>query len=491
MQPSPATAHPYSRLDIWESLKAHVLDRAPALGARLAARPADGWKSVTVREAQLLAAMVALDLDPEIAALRRKGRALLAELDGEGDGANGAMVVAERRREFDGRISDAERERLRATAAWIAANPPAHVLAPMAGAHAAARAVSRGCAALKGVRAWRWLAAIGYPAPVPDGAKARFLVRMGWMAEPGQNAAGREEVARALEAFAHEAGASVAEMEEVLAAFTGSGATADRDAARCLPVPRCGECPVAEQCAHHRDSTRRPVRESRSLATSMREEQRPREKLAAKGAAALGDEELLAILIRTGNRTHNAVDLANQVLRRAESVDRLAAMSVAELSKFPGIGEVKAITIKAALELGRRFRAADGTAERPRIASARSAFETLRPRFVGAAKEEFVCLNLNVRLELIRVVPVSVGTLNQTLVHPRDAFSEAVRDSAHAVLFAHNHPSGDPTPSREDRAVTKRLLEAGKALGIEVLDHVIVGGDKFFSFAEAGELRLP
>ncbi|MCC6545606.1 DNA repair protein RadC [Candidatus Sumerlaeota bacterium] len=218
-------------------------------------------------------------------------------------------------------------------------------------------------------------------------------------------------------------------------------------------------------------------------------EDRPREKLARAGAGSLTPAELLAILLRTGTDKEHAVELAAKILRTAGSLDRLAHMSIGELTRIEGLGPVKAVTIQAALELARRLSSSTTPDEQPSVTSSRDVYEHLRPYFLNRRKEQFVALLLNSKRRIQRQIVVSEGILNQSLVHPREAFQEAVKDSASAVIFAHNHPSGDPKPSRDDIAITHRLAKTGAILGIPVLDHVIVGGDNYYSFAESGTLE--
>lgn len=226
----------------------------------------------------------------------------------------------------------------------------------------------------------------------------------------------------------------------------------------------------------------------RRLSDVTREEQRPRERLEAVGPQALSEEELLAILLRTGSNGQNAVDLANALLREAGSLERLHAMSVGELARFPGMGRVKAITVRAALELARRLRVQADNVQRPRLNTSRLVYEHLRPHYVGHKKEEVLVLLLNVRLELIRSTRISLGTLDGSPVNPREVYAEAIRESAHSIILAHNHPSGDPTPSRLDKIATERIEKAGEVVGIKLLDHIIIGADSYYSFRDEGHI---
>lgn len=214
----------------------------------------------------------------------------------------------------------------------------------------------------------------------------------------------------------------------------------------------------------------------------------PRERLIARGAEALSDAELLAILLRTGRAGENVLELARGIVARFREtgLHEILAMPCAEFARIPGIGTAKAATVLAALELGRR---AQQTAKsRPRIREASDVAELLRPRFRAEKREHFLVLPLSAKNEVLMVADVSVGTLTNALVHPREVFEPPIRCGAAHIILAHNHPSGDPAPSAEDHRLTRVLKDAGALLGIPVTDHVIIGGAGFFSFAEEGVL---
>ena len=214
----------------------------------------------------------------------------------------------------------------------------------------------------------------------------------------------------------------------------------------------------------------------------------PRERLIARGAEALSDAELFAILLRTGRAGENVLELARGIVARFREtgLHEILAMPCAEFARIPGIGTAKAATVLAALELGRR---AQQTAKsRPRIREASDVAELLRPRFRAEKREHFLVLPLSAKNEVLMVADVSVGTLTNALVHPREVFEPPIRCGAAHIILAHNHPSGDPAPSAEDHRLTRVLKDAGALLGIPVTDHVIIGGDGFFSFAEEGVL---
>ena len=214
----------------------------------------------------------------------------------------------------------------------------------------------------------------------------------------------------------------------------------------------------------------------------------PRERLIERGASALSDAELLAILLRTGRAGQNVLELAHGIVARFREMglSAILAMPAAEFARIPGIGMAKAATVLAALELGRR---AQQTAQRrPRIRAAADIYELLRSRCHGQKREHFLVLPLTSKNEVLMVADISVGTLTHTLVHPREVYEPAIRCGAAHIILAHNHPSGDPAPSAEDHRLTRTLKEAGALLGIPVTDHVILGSDAFFSFSEEGML---
>lgn len=225
--------------------------------------------------------------------------------------------------------------------------------------------------------------------------------------------------------------------------------------------------------------------------------ERPRERLRSQGPAALSNAELLAIMIDTGTSGETAVDLARRLLSLAPgggppkedgaaevALRYLATAPFEELSRVKGIGLAKAARIKAAVELGQRLAAAAGS--RRTIRSPGDAASLLMENMRSLDKEHFKIILLNTKNHVLGVELISVGSLNSSIVHPREIFKSAIRRSAAAIILAHNHPSGDPSPSREDEEVTRRLREAGKILGIEVVDHVILGDNRYFSFREGG-----
>jgi DNA repair protein RadC len=226
---------------------------------------------------------------------------------------------------------------------------------------------------------------------------------------------------------------------------------------------------------------------------------RPRERLGQLGPRALSPRELRAILIETGvpaaggRPARSAIDLAGDLLAHFSAGEggalrRIMTASVAEICGVAGVGPAKATKILAALELGRRA-AEEGRPERERLRSAADVYQRMRLRMRDLRHEEFHVLLLSTQNEVLRDLQVTRGTLDASLVHPREVFRPAIAEAAASVILVHNHPSGDPTPSAEDRAVTRQLRAAGQTIGIEVLDHVVMGEGRYVSFAEGGMLE--
>ncbi len=214
------------------------------------------------------------------------------------------------------------------------------------------------------------------------------------------------------------------------------------------------------------------------------EDERPRERLIAHGPAALSEAQLLAILIRNGKSGRTALDLGRELLERFGSLVGIEQASITEICALEGIGPAKAAEIKAAIELGRRY-------QKPSLAgasfcSSEDVVSYYRPRLKDAKKEIFRCALLDTKNKIIREEIVSMGSLTASIVHPRDTFKAAIRESAAAVIFIHNHPSGDSKPSQEDILLTRRLVQAGEVIGIQVLDHIIIGDSSHFSFRDNG-----
>ncbi|HLU81148.1 MAG TPA: DNA repair protein RadC [Flavobacteriaceae bacterium] len=216
------------------------------------------------------------------------------------------------------------------------------------------------------------------------------------------------------------------------------------------------------------------------------ESDRPREKLLQKGETSLSDAELIAILIGSGNSSESAVQLAKRILAGSENnLNALGKLSVKQLMKFKGIGEAKAITIIAAMELGRRRRAEEAV-KKKKIDSSLAAFELMQPVIGDLLHEEFWIIYLNNSHKIIQKFQVSKGGITSTVVDVRIVMKNALENGATALILAHNHPSGTLKPSHQDKEITQKLIKAGNSLDIKVLDHLIITQKSYFSFADEG-----
>lgn len=219
-------------------------------------------------------------------------------------------------------------------------------------------------------------------------------------------------------------------------------------------------------------------------------EERPREKLLSYGPGALSNAELLAVLLRNGTREKSVLRVAEEILAhiKERGLSAMAHISVVELAKIDGVGKVKAATLQAAVELGRRL-ATQQAAKIEIIHGPEDVAKYAMPRYRFEQKEHFAVLLLNTKNHVIGMPEISVGSLSASVVHPREVFRAAIDYAAASMILLHNHPSGDPTPSREDISVTSRLVKAGKVMDIPVLDHVVLGKERFASFKEKGLLH--
>ena len=221
------------------------------------------------------------------------------------------------------------------------------------------------------------------------------------------------------------------------------------------------------------------------------EDERPREKMLKQGVGSLSNAELLALIIRTGDTAtrKSAIDLGREIIAHfGDNLRELGSADLAEICTIKGMGPAKATGIKAAFTLASRFQSRK-LEHLDRFTSPRQVFDYFHHEFRDSRKEYFLTLLLDGKNRIIRRVQVSQGSLNQSIVHPREVFIPAVKESAAAIILVHNHPTGDPAPSSEDIAITRRLREAGDIMGIKVLDHIIIGDGEYVSFVERG-LRL-
>ncbi len=213
--------------------------------------------------------------------------------------------------------------------------------------------------------------------------------------------------------------------------------------------------------------------------------ERPYDKLETVGSEHLSNAELLAVIIKTGTKSFTAVELAQLVLKLSHDgrLSTLNNLSIEQLMQIKGIGKVKAIQIKSVLELSKRIATSDGIVHHV-IKSAKDVNTLLMEEMRYLKKEIFKALLLDTKNQVIKIIDVSIGSLNSSIVHPREVFCEAIKSGCNSIIFVHNHPSGDPTPSSEDIKTTQRLEECGNILGIRVLDHIIIGDGKYISFKD-------
>ena len=252
------------------------------------------------------------------------------------------------------------------------------------------------------------------------------------------------------------------------------------ESALCGDRPACDQCPLTEHCRYY---ARRPSLKEMPLG------ERPRERMIQDGDEVLTDAELLGLIIQQGRPNETSVELARRLLTRFGPLRSLANRSVAELRTVKGIGPAKAVQIKAAFALARRYAAEGIVQPGQRMASSRDIFEHYDSHFRGKKSEMFKVVLLDSKNRVMKEVAVSQGSLTAAIVHPREVFKPAIEESAAAVVFVHNHPSGDPTPSQEDLELTRRLLKVSELVGIKVIDHVIIGDGAFASLADLSLLK--
>ena len=214
--------------------------------------------------------------------------------------------------------------------------------------------------------------------------------------------------------------------------------------------------------------------------------ERPRERLINKGVEYLSNEELLAILLKTGTKDSSVKVLASNILKQLDNIKSLKDINLQNLIKIKGIGKVKACEILAAIELGKRLNEKTMYINQIKIYSSDSIYEYYKDKLNDKKQEHFYCVYLDVKNHIIKDKLLFIGTINESLIHPREIFKEAYLLSAFSVICVHNHPSGNVNPSNNDIVMTKQLKEVGKMLGIKVLDHIIIGKDGYFSFNDNG-----
>ena len=283
---------------------------------------------------------------------------------------------------------------------------------------------------------------------------------------------------RVVLAVSEMARANEAPIEEVYATLAQHCDSKRQDAV-CIARPRCHQCPAKPHCTH---ASRRPT------IKDLPETERPRERLLAIGERHMSNAELLAIIIGGGSKEESALALAQRLLSIFGSLHGVAEAGTRELEDVKGIGKAKIAHIRAAFALGRRL-SAEPVSKGAAMKGSQEVVRQFGERLKDLKKEVFLCLLLDTKHNIILEDPIAEGSLDETVVHPREVFKRAVKESASAVLFVHNHPSGNPEPSAQDRRLTQRLCEVGNLVGIPVLDHLIIARDGYYSFAEHGGIR--
>lgn len=306
----------------------------------------------------------------------------------------------------------------------------------------------------------------------------RLLHRIGIVhsKQPGKRS--REEAEEAIWSIAENMDVGVAQVGQVLMRFAEAEPGPGTHGV-CVDSPKCDECLLGERCRHF--VTRQPT------IKDLPETERPRERLLSLGESVLSDTEILALIIGEGQESRTAVDLARMLLAKAGSLRELSSLSAAELKETPGIGPAKAARLLAAFALAKRY-ATTRLEPGSQFGSSRDIFSHYQEQLAQEKREIFTCVFLDAKHRFMGEERISIGTLMASPVGPREVFRPAIRAAAQAVVFVHNHPSGDPSPSNDDLHTTRRLLDVGKTIGIKVLDHVIVGSNDYFSFADKGLL---
>ncbi len=339
---------------------------------------------------------------------------------------------------------------------------------------------------MAGLKAWQLLARLGRSVIPPEASLRRFFWRLGLL-EGDQKTRRRDapRIADCVEKIAGLTGLSNHELTRLLEWHTASGRNGT-EGGRCGKNPDCPDCPFHAGCLYFRFRAAQPseaMKES-SAGPNLKE---LKHRLDSEGAESLADSELLALLLESGDRKRDAIQMACDLITRFDGLKGIDACPVAEFQATKTLSAAKARRIKAGIELGRRL-SRQTLQSGDSITSSQDVWLAFRNRYSHIPQEHFISVLLDTKNRVIHSHIVSKGSLTGSLAHPREVFKEAIRRSAGAVILLHNHPSGDPEPSSEDVAITRRLAEAGKLLGIRVLDHIILGGETYYSFKDEGKL---
>jgi DNA repair protein RadC len=484
------------RVDCFERLHRHLLQHEPSLPGRVAALDPDGFRKQNLSFFISHLTALVCGIDAQTAEGQRRLRRLIQDIDGPAPVESAERHLAVRERASARSIAETQKRGLREAFDCIRSLSDDPELTGEAffaemgreenlpGRIGRVRTIMP---CLTGLNTYRYLNAIGFPVAIPDAACRAVLFRLGLIDSASDSGDAIMRVALLIEETARLVNRSVLELDLWIRVFDGSLRDSHPSASLCTRTPRCASCPVSSYCSYFRYQRPRAQDANAPLPFSQwRPTERPRERLLEFGSHRLEDAELLAIVLRTGSGKVHVLELARRLLDRFGSLQAIEEAAIKELMEVHGVGQMKAIELKAVFELGRRL------AIRPirpgdSVSASEEVFRAYRGRFARVKQEEFLILMLDNKNRVIREDVVSRGGLDETIVHPREVFKSAIRASAASVIFVHNHPSGDPTPSPEDIDLTERLREAGELLQIRMLDHVIVGNTAFFSFAD-GEI---
>ncbi len=336
---------------------------------------------------------------------------------------------------------------------------------------------------IKGLNVYRVLKSWEYPVVLPDPRRQTLFYRLGALPARSTSATGLRRMVELCESIHRQTNQPLQTLDVLTGAFTGIEPGVPQETARCLSKPQCGRCPISSHCDYFKFQGKPKTPEKRTTIKDWKAQERPRERLIAQGASQLSDAELMAILLRTGTAEDTALGLAHKILRRFNGLKGIDEGALAELCSEKGMGKVKSVTLKAAIELGKRL-VQESVAPGEFINSSLDIYRRFQHRFTNVNQEQFYLLCLNTKNAVVHERMISQGSLAGSLVHPREAFKEAIRHSAAGVAFVHNHPSADPEPSDSDHDVTKRLRDSSRILGIPLVDHVVIGQDRYFSFQD-------
>jgi len=493
-------------IDAFEKIRAYLLEREPGLEQDALARPADAtaWQRRSARECQEAFVAAVLGIDRRTAAGRRAARQSL-------------QTIRERVQAGGGQVADAPsgssrtdlvrpdacerlvREKGRAVAEALealAATDDGSAVALLGALGACEsrretlRVLRKSLPLLGGLRAYEFLRRIGYPIVAPDPARQRLVHRLGWLEQVTPAVRYPQAFFEICERLVHLTGEAWAVLDAALGLFAGARGervSAAEPLAVCTRKPRCATCVLRGQCAYFRYRGEPVPARSRSVKQMAYAEQ-PRTRFETIGAANLSETELLALVLRTGYAGGSSLDLAREIIERFGSLEAIHRAGVGELCELKGVGRAKAIELKAALELGRRLQGGS-VAIGEQIRRSADLYAIYRVLLAHEQQENFYLVVLNSRNRIQSQFLISRGSLASSPVHPREVMKVAIREAAAGIVFVHNHPSGEPDPSEDDLAITKRLCETANLVGIKVLDHIIVARDSYYSFADHRLLR--